>query len=165
MSSTDFLNRKFLRLALALMAASSVSLSACSKTPEGGNNPKQTLTDYISTSFSVREVSDREKLNAYLTGGAKNRLVSWSEDQFRQAFVDTKREFVKLAIREIKSVSPDRTDITYELTYIDQGRGPDARVTTKRMCEMALDNGKWLIREVKNIKELIEYKNEVTIVY
>ncbi len=150
---------------LAAVLALAISMTACSKKPEGQNDPKKTLSDYISTSFSVRDVGDRDKLNAYLTGGAKNRLVAWSEDQFRQAFVDTKREFVKLAIREVKPVSANRTDITYELTYVDQGRGPDARVTTKRMCEMSLEDGKWMIREVKNIKELIEYKNEVTIVY
>lgn len=139
--------------------------SSCSKKTAGDNDPKQRLTDYISTSFSVRDTSDRNKLTGYLTGGAKNRLVSWSDEQFRLAFVDSKREFVKLAIREVKPVNANRTDVTYELTYTDQGRGPDARVTTKRMCEMSFEDGKWMIREVKNIKELIEYKNEITIVY
>jgi hypothetical protein len=142
-----------------------MGLAGCTKQPGNANDPKQRLTDYISTSFSVRAVDDRAKLESYLTGGAKNRLASWSEEQFRQAFVDAKREFVKLSVREVKPVSPNRTDITYELTYVDQGKGPDARVTTKRMCEMALEDGKWFIREVKNIKELIEYRNEVSIVY
>jgi hypothetical protein len=141
------------------------ALAGCTRESKNENDPKQRLTDYISTSFSIRDVSDRTKLEEYLTGGAKNRLVAWSEEQFRQAFVENKREKVKLMIREVKPVSPVRTDIIYELTYLDQGRGPDARVTTKRMCEMSLENGKWLIREVKNIKELIEYKNEITIVY
>ncbi len=154
---------KMIFLHAALLGA--LSLSACTQDAKNSNDPKQRLTDYIATSFSVRDTSDRTKLTDYLTGGAKNRLVAWSEDQFRQAFVDTKREFVKLAIREVKPVSANRTDITYELTYLDQGKGPDARVTTKRMSEMSLENGKWLIREVKNIKELIEYKNEITIVY
>lgn len=146
-------------LALTLLGAS------CTKKVGDANDPKQRLTDYISTSFSVHDTADRAKLQNYLTGGAKNRLVSWSDEQFRQAFVDSKREFVKLAIREVKPVNANRTDVTYELTYLDQGRGPDARVTTKRMCEMKLEDGKWLISEVKNIKELIEYKNEITIVY
>lgn len=153
----------------SLLTLTTVSIalifSACTKKSGDGNDPKQRLTDYISTSFSIRETSDREKLTKYLTGGAKNRLISWSDEQFRHAFVDTKREFLKLAIREVKPVSSTRTDLTYELTYVDQGKGPDARVTTKRMCEMSLENGKWLIREVKNIKELIEYKNETTIIY
>ncbi len=150
----------FLILSLALS-----SFLSCTKKTSSDGDPKQRLTDYINTSFSVRETSDRAKLTSYLTGGAKNRLVSWSDEQFRLAFVDSKRELIKIAVREVKPVTPNRTDVTYELTYLDQGRGPDARVTTKRMCEMSLENGKWMIREVKNIKELIEYKNEITIVY
>ena len=142
-----------------------LGFSACTKKLAGDNDPKQRLTDYINTSFSIHDTADRTKLTGYLTGGAKNRLVSWSDEQFRLAFVDTKRELLKIAVREVKPVTPNRTDVTYELTYLDQGRGPDARVTTKRMCEMTLEDGKWMIREVKNIKELIEYKNEITIVY
>jgi hypothetical protein len=154
-----------IRIGRALALVCALALSACTKQSANVNDPKQRLTDYISTSFSVRDTSDRSKLEGYLTGGAKNRLVSWSDEQFRQAFVDSKREFVKLSVREVKPVNPNRTDITYELTYNDRSRGPDARVTTKRMCEMSLEDGKWLIREVKNIKELIEYKNEISIVY
>jgi hypothetical protein len=154
-------NRSFLVLTAAIL----LSLTACTRDEKNANDPKQRLTDYISTSFSVHDTGDRAKLENYLTGGAKNRLVAWSEDQFRQAFVENKRDFIKLAIREVKPVTPNRTDITYELTYVDQGKGPDARVTTKRMCEMTLEDGKWFIREVKNIKQLIEYKNEISIVY
>jgi hypothetical protein len=150
---------------LVFFAALALVLAACTRDPKNENDPKQRLTDYISTSFSIHDTGDRVKLENFLTGGAKNRLVAWSEDQFREAFVENKRDFVKLAIREVKPVTPKRTDITYELTYLDQGKGPDARVTTKRMCEMTLEDGKWFIRDVKNIKELIEYKNEVSIVY
>ncbi|MBC7384618.1 MAG: hypothetical protein H7301_00465 [Cryobacterium sp.] len=150
---------------LAFVLFCTLLATGCTQKVGDANDPKQRLTDYISTSFSVHTTADRLKLQNYLTGGAKNRLVSWSDEQFRQAFVDSKREFVKLAIRDVKAVNDNRTDLTYELTYLDQGRGPDARVTTKRMCEMSLENGKWFIREVKNIKELIEYKNEISIVY
>jgi len=153
MSAAKNISLRFIPALLIVLLAG----SSCTKKVVGDNDPKQRLTDYISTSFSVRETSDRSKLTGYLTGGAKNRLVSWSDEQFRLAFVDSKREFVKLAIREVKPVNASRTDVTYELTYTDQGRGPDARVTTKRMCEMSLEDGKWMIREVKNIKELNEY--------
>lgn len=158
---------KFLKILFPIVLSLSCALwmSGCSKGPEQSGDPKKRLSDYISTSFSVRDVNDREKLEAYLIGGAKNRLASWSDEQFRQAFVETKREFVRLSVREVKPVNANRTDITYELTYVDQGKGADARVTTKRMCEMSFENGNWFIREVKNIKELIEYKNEISIVY
>jgi hypothetical protein len=139
------------------------TLSACTKNHPGDANPKQRLTDYVQVSFNVKDPADKTKLVSFLTGGAKNRLAAWSDEQFRQAFIDTKREFIKLAIREMKSVSNTETNITYELSYIDQGRGADARVTNKRMCELVLENGTWYIKEVHNIKELIEYKNELSV--
>ena len=135
----------------------------CSKNQQSESTAKQRLADYVSVSFNVKDTSDRTKLISYLTGGAKNRLAAWSDEQFRQAFMESKREFVKLAIREVKTVSDKETNITYELSYLDQGRGADARVTTKRMCELILENGSWFIKEVHNIKELIQYKNEMSI--
>jgi hypothetical protein len=63
----------------------------------------------------------------------------------------------------VKAQSNTETNLTYELTYIDKTKGSDARVTNKRMCEMVLENGTWQIREVHNIKELIEYKNEMSL--
>lgn len=152
-------------LSFLLLFTLMLGSTACTKKKVGDNDPKQRLTDYINTSFSIHDTDDRSKLTGFLTGGAKNRLVSWSDEQFRLAFVDSKRQLLKIAVREVKPVTNTRTDLTYELTYLDQGRGPDARVTTKRMCEMKLEDGKWMISEVKNIKELIEYKNEITIVY
>lgn len=138
-------------------------LCGCTSRVARDTDPKQRLTDYISTSFSIHDVKDREKLTEYLAGGAKNRLIAWSDEQFRQAFLDNKRQFIKLSIREVKNISSNKSDVTYELTYLDQAKGSDARVTNKRMCEMSLENGKWFIREVHNIKELIEYKNEMTL--
>lgn len=147
----------FTALAFAVLVActSSQNLS--------GNDPKQRLTEYVNLSFNAHSAGDRDKLLAFLTGGAKNRLLAWSEEQFRQAFIDVDRKFLKLAIREEKRVSSSETNITYELSYNDKAKGADARVTNRRMCEMVLENGKWYIREVHNIKELIEYKNEMSL--
>jgi hypothetical protein len=121
------------------------------------------LADYISKSFAVRSPEDRSQLLAYLTGESKNRLSAWSDEQFRQAFVDSKRQFLKLLVREMKPVSPKEMSITYELMYNDQGRGHNAKVTNKKLCTMVLQDGKWLISDVRNIKELVEYQNEMSL--
>lgn len=160
MSAPKFSRKLFVALAVLASVA-----SGCSKDAKNENDPKQRLTDYVHTSFSIHDTKERAKLESYLTGGAKNRLVAWSDDQFREAFVESKRRDPKLSIREVKPVAANRTDITYELSYVDEAKGVGARVTTKRMCEMTLEDGKWFIRDVKNIKELIEYKNEMSIVY
>lgn len=140
-----------------------MGFTACNMNRKDLDNPKQRLSDYVSLSFSVKDPQEKSKLISYLTGGAKNRLVAWSDEQFRLAFIDSKRQFIKLSIREIKPISQTEVNITYELSYTDQNKGSDARVTNRRTCEMVLENGSWYIREVHNIKELIEYKNEMSL--
>lgn len=137
--------------------------SGCTSNEPSDSSPRQRLADYISVSFAIKSPSDKEKLVSYLTGNAKTRLSAWSEDQFKQAFVDTKRQFIKLTIREIKKISEHETNITYELSYIDQGRGSDARVTHKRLAELVEENKQWYIRDVQNLRELIEYKDALSL--
>lgn len=144
-------------------AAGLIAASACQRAPEGLNDPKQRLSDYISKSFSVKDYPGREELLKYLTGPAKARLAAWSEEQFRAAFLDSKRQFLKLAVDEVRAVSPQEVNITYDLSYVDQGRGHDAKVTNRKLCVMILEDGKWMIREVKSIKEMVEYRNEMSL--
>ncbi|MDR3605932.1 MAG: hypothetical protein P4M08_00965 [Oligoflexia bacterium] len=137
--------------------------TSCTIKNDTGNDPKKVLQEYISRSFAVKSPSERQDLLTLLTSEAKSRLSAWSDDQFREAFIDSKREFVKLAFTEAKSVSPRETSVTYELSYIDHGKGHDAKVTQKKLAQMVQEQGKWLIADVKNIKELVEYKDEMTL--
>ncbi len=141
---------------------------ACTKSSDSANEPKGRIKEYIAQSFSVKNSADRAILSAFLTGSAKNRLEGWSEEQFREAFVESKREFIKLVFQEVKTISPHEVEITYELTYQDRGKGRDgrshqAKVINKKLCQMVLENGKWYIADVKNIKELVEYGNELSL--
>lgn len=144
---------------LALMFLFSAS---CNSSSVSGTDPKARLSDYISKSFSVKAAEDRQELLGFLTGEAKIRLSNWSDDQFRQAFVESKREFSKLAIREIKQVTKTETNITYEITYF-QGKDKSMKITNRKLCQMVLENGQWLIHDVRNIKELVEYQNEMSL--
>ncbi len=125
--------------------------------------PREIIRAYIEKSFNVKKISDRKDLQAYLTGETKKRLVAWSDDQFRKAFLDTKRKFLRLSFKEVKGVSENEVTVTYEIAYLDQGREHEARVTNKKLSYLSRINGKWKIREVKNIKELIEFKNEMSL--
>ena len=138
-------------------------LFACTQSPETTDDPRKRLTDYISKSFSVRSVDEKEQLLNFLTGDAKIRLAAWSEDQFRQAFIYAKRQFLKLSFKETKTVSSKEMTVTYELSYLDAGKGHEAKVTHKKLAQMNMDQGKWYISEVRNIKELIEYRNEMSL--
>lgn len=140
-----------------------IAVAGCNGAKQGPEDPKHRLNEYISKSFGVKGVEDRNALASFLTGQAKIRLYAWSDDQFRQAFVDSKRQFIKLAFTEIKPISADEVSITYELSYIDQGRGHDAKVTNRKLAQMVRENGKWMIRDVSNIKEMVEYRNEMSL--
>jgi hypothetical protein len=146
-----------------ILAATLAGACGCTTKNDAPEDPKRRLTEYISRSFEVKGVEDRRLLSEYLTGNAKTRLEAWSEDQFRQAFIDSKRQFIKLAFREIKPASPTEVNITYELSYLDQNKGHDAKVTNKKLCQMVQDQGRWYIAEVTSIKELVEYRNEMSL--
>jgi hypothetical protein len=142
-----------------------VAVTGCNFRGKAAVDPKARLQEYISRSFEVKSTQDRETLMGYLTGDAKRRLGAWSDDQFREAFMESKRQFLKLVFQEIKTTSPQEIQITYELSYLDQGKGHDAKVTNKKLCQMVLDEktGKWMVSDVHNIKELVEYRNELSL--
>jgi hypothetical protein len=150
------------KLAIIVLLAASIG-SACNRGPELPDDPKGRLKDYISKSFNIKNTSDRQALVAFLTGDAKIRLSAWSDDQFREAFVESKRQFQRLAFREAKTISASEVNITYDLTYVDQSRGADAKVTNRKLARMVKEQGKWMIADVKNIKELVEYSNEMSL--
>jgi len=145
------------------MGFSMVCSTGCSRGPQTPDTPKALLQDYISQSLSVNDVRDRDLLMKFLTGSAKTRLAAWSDDQFSEAFIKSKRQFVKLVFSDTKELSPKSVAITYELTFLDQSKGHDAKVTHKKTAELSRNEDRWLISEVRNLKELIEYKNEMSL--
>lgn len=147
----------------AVLTGMMLASAACNLKPKNDGDPKGVITGYISRSFSVKSAGDRTELLSYLTNEAKARLSAWSDDQFREAFVESKRQFGKLVFTEMKNVSPSEMSVTYELTYTDQAKGHGAKVTQKKLAQMVQNGGKWYIADVKNIKELVEYKNEMSL--
>jgi len=148
---------------LLTFALLTLGLTACTTGKNSLNGPQKALTEYISMSFSVKGIDDRTKLLQFLTGEARTRLEAWSPEQFLEAFIDTKRSFIRLVVVETKPASPTETTITYELTYLDQGKGHNAKVTNKKLCTLILEQDRWVIRDVRNIKELVEYQNEMAL--
>jgi hypothetical protein len=150
---------------IPVLLAAFFGIAGCTPRSKISDDPKVRLNEYISKSFAVRGSADRNDLMDYLTGDARKRLKNWSDDQFRQAFIDSKRQFLKLSFREIKPVSLTQSDITYEITYLSQNKdtGHDAKITNRKLAEMVLDQGKWMITDVRNLKELVEYTNELTL--
>lgn len=150
----------FKRVGLLLCLFLAVS---CTRKEGTGSNPKDRLTEYISRSFSIKAVSDREKLLDYLTGPTRTRLNAWSDDQFQEAFMNRERTFLKLAFKEVKTISPTETGITYEISFKDQSRGHDAKVTAKKLALLVKEGEVWRIRDVTNINELVEFQKEMSL--
>ena len=74
---------------------------SCTKIADVPSDPKQTLQDYISRSFSINRLSDKKSLEEFLSGEAKRRLAAWSDEQFKKAFAEKygiKREELKKGI-------------------------------------------------------------------
>lgn len=148
---------------LALAACMAI-LQGCSGSNDLSGSPERRLTEYISLSFSVDGTDDRPKLERYLTGEALERFRSWSEEEFKTALVASKREFGKISFQETKRISDSEVNLTYVLTYFDRSKGEGAKVTNKKLCHMVRgEDGYWYIRDVRNIKEMIEYRNEMSL--
>lgn len=137
-------------------------LSGCTN-KEKDLSPKQRLESYISKSFSISSVEERQDLISYLIGPTKIKLSSWSDEQFRRAFIETERKFIKLLIRETKDVSQNEVSVTYELSYFENPKKENTKKTARRNARMLKENDVWYIREVKNISEIIEYSNEMSL--
>ena len=136
---------------------------ACTKNSNTPVGPKDRLAEYVSKSFDVKSIQDRKVLEEYLTGPAKQRLQAWSDDQFEQAFVEVKRKKEKLAFKEIKSVSESEVNITYEVSYTDKGKEHVALVTNRKVSTLVKEGDLWFIKDVKNLRELVEYQDEMSL--
>lgn len=132
-------------------------------------DPQSRLQEYISKSFGVTRLEDKTTLMSFLSGDARTRLQAWSDDQFLEAFVDAKRQFLKFKVLEQKTISADQVNMLYELSFVEKGRPApgskpsDVKITQKKLCGMNRQDGKWFISEVRNIKELVEYTNELSL--
>lgn len=150
-------NKRVLILSLMLF------IVGCTSNAPSTNDSKTRLSDYISKTFSIRSVEDKTVLLTYLSGDAKTRLSAWSDEQFRETFIDRKRKFVRLFIADFKTISAAENSITYELTYEDSVNGKDTKVTQKKVAQLVNEGGAWYIKEVRSVKELLEYKNEMSL--
>ncbi len=98
-----------------------------------------------------------------LTGDTRGRLAAWSDEQFTKAFVDTKKRFIGLKILESKKVSEEEVALTYELSFQEGGHQKAANITQKKLCAVVREGAVWKIKEVRSIRESIEYLNEFSL--
>ena len=125
--------------------------------------PAKTLESYIQTSFNVKEIQDKAKMENLLTGDTKQRLSVWSDEQFLKAFVETKKKFGTLKILENKKVSDQEVLLTYELSFREGEKDKLAQITQRKLCTLVFLDGGWKIKEVRSQRESIEYLSELSL--
>jgi hypothetical protein len=138
-------------------------LGACTTTPAGESTPTKVLETYIKVSFGARGLEDKKRMEELLTGDTRNRLIAWSDDQFTKAFVDSRKRFMGLKILESKKVSEEEVALTYELSFQEGVPQKAANITQKKLCAVVREGDVWKIKEVRSIRESIEYLNEFSL--
>lgn len=136
-----------------------ILLNSCQRTA-GKSSAEQTVRSYIETSFAIHAAGDKAKLSAFLGGDAKSRLQAWSDEQFAAAFLDQKRKLGELKFREVRTPSAAEALVTYELTYTDNKQ---ARRSQRKVAELSLVQNTWQIMKVQNLRETVDYQNELTV--
>lgn len=137
-------------------------ISGCSK-KTGDQSPIKVLEEYIEISFNAKTETDKQKMESLLTGDTQQRLKSWSDAQFLKAFVETRRKFLSIKILENKAVSAAESALTYELTFKEGEGDQEAKVSQRKMAMIVKESEHWKIKEVRSIRESIEYLKELSL--
>jgi hypothetical protein len=127
------------------------------------DSPAKVLESYIQISFNATGIEDKKKMEDLLTGDTKQRLLLWSDEQFLKAFIESKKKFQSLKVLENKKVNDQEYALTYELSFQDGPPDKAAQITQRKLCSIVQQDGGWRIKEVRSIRESIEYLKELSL--
>lgn len=139
-----------------------VFVAGCFKFGTDKESPQGTLSEYISRSFAIKAVEEKARLIELTSGEVRGVLESMAPDAFKRYFIDSKREFVSMKIKDERKLAENRYSITYELSYINTSSESKDQVTNKKHAIIILDGSHWRIDEVRNLKTFIEHQNEIS---
>ncbi len=125
--------------------------------------PVKVLENYVEASFHATGPSDKKKMESLLTGDTKLRLEAWSEEEFRKQFVEKRKTFKELKVLENRAVSPTEVILVYELAYLEGPKEKEVRITQRKLGTLVRVGDEWKIKEVRNIRESIEYLEELSL--
>lgn len=145
-----------------ILAVGLVGLGACTKSQQEAS-PVHVLEQYIQISFNVQSLEDKSKMEQLLTGETQKRLASWSNEQFVRAFMETKRKFDSLKVLENKKIGDQEVGLTYELAFFEGEGSKKARTVQRKLAVVTGAPNAWKIKEVRSIRESIEYLEEFSL--
>ena len=143
---------------LIVIFATLLVISCTRKTLD--KSPQNTLSDYVTQTFAIQSSSDKQKLLEFTTGEVRKTLDNLDSNEFVRNFIEQKKQFISLKIKEERRLSENRRSITYEISYLNQIS--NARITIKKLALFEKQGEKWLVSEVKNVKTFIDHQNELS---
>ncbi len=155
--------RSYKLVLLTMVATAVILLQGACTNQVVDNTPTKVLESYIKISFNAQNLEDKKHMEDLLTGETKKRLLSWSDEQFIKAFIEAKKKFQGIKILENKKVNDQEVALTYELSYQEGPQDKTAQVTQRKLCNIVEEDGSWRIKEVRSIRESIEYLKEFTL--
>ena len=142
--------------------AALLNLNAC-LSPTVESTPGKVLEKYIQISFHATGVEDKKKLEELLTGETRDRLRSWSEESFAREFLQSGKKFQGLRILDTKRIQETEMALTYELSFEEGPKDRPALITQKKLCTVVREEGGWRIKEVRSLRESIEFEKELSL--
>ncbi|MEW6055867.1 MAG: hypothetical protein AB1540_04560 [Bdellovibrionota bacterium] len=149
------------RNALAVLIL--VGAIGCSTKSQMKDSPQKTLSDYVSRSFAIKNPEEKRTLLEFTTGKVKSTLEKLDDGSFKAHFIDKKREFISLKVKDERALGEGKFSVTYELTYLTKSSESENKITNKKHAVFVKEDGKWLISEVQNLKTFIEHENEMSL--
>jgi hypothetical protein len=68
-----------------------------------------------------------------------------------------------LKVLENRKVTDQEVALTYELSFEEGPKDNAAQITQRKLCSVVKVDGLWKIKEVRSIRESIEYLKEFTL--
>ena len=156
---------KWRNILAAVLLCTMIGVTACDRKATQPNTPEGTLEKYVAAAFEVRKVEDRQKLLDLSTGDAKSHLENMNADDFKRNFLDSKLRFISMKTKDLRQEKDGDVSLVYELSFQD-GSGTPAPTThtNRKIAYLTRDEaGNWKIKSTKNIKTVIEKKEDLVI--
>jgi hypothetical protein len=148
---------------LAAVGVVCVFLGTGCTTNEQEKSPVKVLEKYIDISFNAKTIEDKKRMEELLTGDTKTRLATWSNEQFSKAFIEANRKFQNIKVLENKKVNTSETALTYELSFQEGSDQKKVAISQRKLAVIVLEGEVWRIKEVRSIRESIEYLKELSL--
>ncbi|HRK03034.1 MAG TPA: hypothetical protein PLH57_10250 [Oligoflexia bacterium] len=144
-----------------ILVVSILVLGACSP-KKSAESPENSLREYVSRTFAIDNVEDKNRLIELTTGKVKAAITTMSDADFQRHFIDESKDFIGMKIKDERALSDGRFSITYELSFKNKTVNTEAKILTKKHAIFEKIDERWLISEVQSLKTVIEHQNEMS---